>query len=202
MMGYVDSDVLGAFFTVDTRLHRVVRRNYFNVLLMWIKASVPLLMYVFTAGDPFPFSLSLLSLFGTFSTRSFLNLVSFYFILFFPFLFFLLLIIFLFCWLAGWLAILYRSMDDAAFSLLSSQVGFAYFKEKEVIYRKGDPSNFTYVVLKGSVLKVLNVWSSSGFFLLLLLLFVLCSSVQCSLGCVILCVGCFVFFNRASNCML
>jgi hypothetical protein len=91
-------------------------------------------------------------------------------------------------------------MDDAAFSLLSSQVGFAYFNEKEVIYRKGDPSNFAYVVLKGSVLKVLNVWSSSGSFLFFLSFFVLCSSVQCSLGCVILCVVCFVFFNRPSNC--
>jgi hypothetical protein len=101
MMGYVDSDVLGAFFTVDTRLHRVVRRNYFNVLLMWIKASVPLLMYVFTAGDPFPFSLSLLSLFGTFSTRSFLNLVSFYFI--FSFSFFLA-VNYIPVLLAGWLA--------------------------------------------------------------------------------------------------
>jgi hypothetical protein len=45
-MGYLDLDVLGALFTVDPRFQRVMRRNYFSLLMTWVKGNVPLLMYV------------------------------------------------------------------------------------------------------------------------------------------------------------
>jgi hypothetical protein len=45
-MGYLDLDALGALFTVDPRFQRVLRRNYFSLIMTWVKGNVPLLMYV------------------------------------------------------------------------------------------------------------------------------------------------------------
>ena len=46
MIGYLDLHTLDALFAVDPRFSRVVRRNYYMLIMAWLKPTVPLLRCV------------------------------------------------------------------------------------------------------------------------------------------------------------
>jgi uncharacterized membrane protein len=45
-------------------------------------------------------------------------------------------------------------MDDWSFALLSCKIGLKTFETKDYIYKCGDESEYSYIVLIGSVLEV------------------------------------------------
>lgn len=45
-MGYITPKILDALCEIDPRFLRVLARNYYGVILNWVRASVPLLRYI------------------------------------------------------------------------------------------------------------------------------------------------------------
>jgi hypothetical protein len=44
-LGYLSLETLDALYSVDPRFCRVMRRNYFMLVMTWLKPTVPLLRY-------------------------------------------------------------------------------------------------------------------------------------------------------------
>jgi hypothetical protein len=47
VVGFVSFETLDVLFSVDARFKRVYERNYFMLLIAWVKIAVPFLMSVF-----------------------------------------------------------------------------------------------------------------------------------------------------------
>eukprot|EP01032_Pedospumella_encystans_P017007 gene17007-19384_t len=86
VVGYIANDSIEALFEADPRFKRVFSRNYFSIVLSWIKFNVPFIM----------------------------------------------------------------DMDDWSLALLSCKITLRGCNTDAVVKRKGDPSNYAYIVLGGS----------------------------------------------------
>jgi hypothetical protein len=50
VLGYIPFAALDALFRVDPRFQRVYWRNFYMIVINWVKFSVPFLMYVLCCG--------------------------------------------------------------------------------------------------------------------------------------------------------
>lgn len=51
VIGYLDLHTLDVLFSVDRRFNRVLQRNYFMIVMNWLKPIVPFLRFVKFIGN-------------------------------------------------------------------------------------------------------------------------------------------------------